>query len=64
MDKECAGCEHAGMTKTGYCYMFDKKPETVPCAQHTKYKAQRQQTARAIRKNPMLLSTMLPPDLL
>lgn len=57
--KKCEGCKHITNNVIGFCYMFVKPPEVLPCGQHDKYLLQRQATGRAIAKNPMLILGMI-----
>ena len=52
---ECKGCRHAVTECDGFCYMFEEKPERLPCGQHDKFKAQRDANAKIFAKNPKLV---------
>ena len=39
--ENCRGCKHIHYTSSGFCYMFENRPEILPCAQHDKYAEQR-----------------------
>jgi hypothetical protein len=53
----CSGCKHQGTpSNTDFCYMFEDKPDILPCGQHDKYKEHRQLTGRMIRRNPFIYS--------
>ncbi len=58
MDGKCEGCQHNRPSSTDYCYMFEAKPEKLPCGQHDKYKDMRQATGRLLRVSPFLVHLM------
>ncbi len=57
----CEGCHHIRNADDfeGFCYMFDKEPEVLPCGQHDKYKAIRKATGKMLLKNPFLFHLWL-----
>lgn len=44
--EECEGCGHRNDSGDGFCYMFDKAPSALPCAQHDMYAKQRELNGR------------------
>lgn len=48
--KGCHGCKHRRNISKQWCYMFDKKPNTLPCGQHDKFKLYRKITGNLIYK--------------
>jgi hypothetical protein len=55
---KCKGCTHLKYLShpEDYCYMFEKKPEIVPCKQHDKFKEEREVMKELILKQPNILS--------
>lgn len=54
---ECAGCQYSTWpTAAGsWCYLFYRKPETLPCAQHDRFAPQRKTMEALIAKHPAVL---------
>lgn len=57
----CNGCKHKGLatTETCFCYMFDNKPEIIPCGQHDKYEVERRLTGAMMRKHPFMTQLLV-----
>lgn len=51
--KACEGCKHITNKTDEFCYMFFKKPNTLPCAQHDKYADLRRANGRKIHEGLM-----------
>lgn len=50
---ECKGCRHITHKTYEYCYMFEHKPERLPCAQHDMYSEQRKANGKRIHDSAM-----------
>lgn len=57
----CKGCQHqrGGDHGRQWCYMFETRPSTLPCAQHDKFTAERRVAASFFKRNPALLTPCL-----
>lgn len=44
---KCNGCRHQLSDQGGFCYMFEREPDILPCAQHDKYADLRRANGRA-----------------
>lgn len=58
-DPGCEGCQWRSGEPGAWCYMFDKAPKELPCAQHDRFEVQREVTQAALRRHPELLSLMI-----
>ena len=56
---DCSGCQHIQSDNKTGCYMFEKKPDVLPCGQHDMFKEEREMTAKMILKNPLILVSMI-----
>ena len=51
--RDCDGCSHVDDPHgAGWCYMFESPPDVLPCAQHDKFKVQRNATAMLAKQHP------------
>lgn len=58
--RKCDGCKHQEVVgDSGWCYMFKKEPVRVPCGQHDMFKTERIAMGKLIRKNPLVLMSMI-----
>jgi len=55
----CNGCKHQNESSDGWCYMFNNRPEDLPCGQHDKYEAQRAVISKLASKYPLYLTALL-----
>ena len=56
----CDGCQWQREGEPGnWCYMFEHRPQMLPCTQHDKFKETRDMISAVVRKRPEILTMMV-----